>query len=235
METGNEESLCNIREMLNRRYSEQSQRPIPQSNESPCELCHDTRYISVEAGVVRCECQKQRIIAGKLASIPARFRSATFANYDPIDGKQSRAKERMSAEFTKSYYISGPYGTGKTHLATAQYTQLVRIEQPCMFMTMGELINELRRAELEQDSYYCQVREKCRYAERFHLFIDDLDKFKPTDFKAEALFDLIDTVYKRNLMLTITSNYSLSELAAIQSIHPSVLRRIDDICEVIEL
>jgi DNA replication protein DnaC len=185
--------------------------------------------------VVRCECQKQRIIAEKLASIPARFRTASFANYQPIDGKQDRAKERMSAEFTRSYYISGPYGTGKTHLATAQYVQLVRIERSCMFLTMGDLLNELRRAELEQDSYFCKVREKCRYADRFHLFIDDFDKFKLTDFKAESLFDLIDTIYKRNLMLTITSNYSLSELSAIQSIHPSVLRRIDDICEVIEL
>lgn len=235
MDMDNEEAIRRIREDLSKRYSEQSRHPIPQSSEIQCELCRDTGHISIEAGVVRCECQKQRIIAKKLSSIPARFRTASFANYQPIDGKQTRAKERMSAEFTKSYYISGPYGTGKTHLATAQYIQLVRIEQPCMFLTMGELINELRRAELEQDTYYCQVREKCRYADRFHLFIDDLDKFKPTDFKAEALFDLIDTVYKRNLMLTITSNYSLSELSAIQSIHPSVLRRIDDICGVIEL
>ncbi len=141
----------------------------------------------------------------------------------------------MSSEFTKSYFLAGPYGKGKTHLATAQYVQLVRLEMPCMFLTMGELLNELRLAELNQDSYYCQVREKCRYADRFHLFIDDIDKFKPTDFKAEALFDLIDTIYKRNIMLTITSNYTLTELSAIQSIHPSVIRRIDDICEVIEL
>jgi DNA replication protein DnaC len=235
MATDNEESLERIRQDINRKSSESSQRPMSPNNETLCELCSGTGYISTDRGVIRCECQKQKIILQKLAAIPARFRNSTFANYDPINGKQVRAKERISSEFTKSYYIFGPYGTGKTHLGTAQYVQLVRIERPCLFLSMGELMNELRRSELEQDTYYCQVREKCRYAERFHLFIDDMDKFKPTDFKAEALFDLIDTIYKRNIGLTITSNYSLSELAAAQTIHPSVLRRIDDICEVIEL
>jgi DNA replication protein DnaC len=185
-------------------------------------------------GVCRCECQKQRVITQKLAAIPARFRQASFASYVPTDALQQKGLDKVSGRFTGSFYIFGDYARGKTHLAVAQYAHLVRIEYPCMGMSMAELVTELRHAEMDRE-YFCQVRDRCRYADRFHLLIDDVDKFKATDFKFEVLFDLIDTIYRRNLGLTVTSNLSLRELAASGQVHPSIVRRFDDICEVIEL
>jgi DNA replication protein DnaC len=151
-----------------------------------------------------------------------------------MDAAQQAARDRIAAEFTGSYFLHGDYARGKTHLATAQYVKLVQIEWPCLFLGMAELIAELRRAELDPD-YFCLVRHRARYAERFHLFLDDIDKFKATDFKFEVLFDMIDTIYKRNLGLTVTSNYSLIELARAEAVHPAIVRRIDDICSVLEV
>ena len=37
----------------------------------------------------------------------------------------------------------------------------------------------------------------------------DIDKLKPTDFKTEVLFELVDTLYRRKHGLTVTGNYSL--------------------------
>jgi DNA replication protein DnaC len=206
--------------------------PTPLS--SNCVVCDDRGFVQVGVGVTRCECQKQKIIREKLSQIPERFRTASFANYSPTDNRQAQALALISGEFTGSYFLYGDYAHGKTHLATAQYAKLVQIERSCLFLTMGELISELRRAEMDGD-YFCLVRQRARYMERFHLFIDDIDKFKVTEFKFEVLFDLIDTMYKRNLGLTVTSNYSLRELSNSGYLHPSVVRRLDDICKAVEV
>lgn len=205
------------------------------SPKSECETCGDTGFICVAgSGATRCECQKRKAAVEKLRKIPERFRQASFANYIPTDGRQDSALSKISGDFTKSYFIFGDYARGKTHLATAQYVRLVQIERSCEFLSMAELIGELRRSEMDPD-YFCTVRQRVRSAEKFHLVLDDIDKFKVTDFKFEVLFDLFDTLYKRKLGLTVTSNYGLRELAQSGAVHPSIVRRIDDICEVVEV
>lgn len=199
-----------------------------------CSDCSDTGWTWHPNGVARCECQKRKAAAQKLQQIPARFRDCSFVNYTPVDTRQHTALTQIAGDFTSSFFIHGDYARGKTHLATAQYAKLVDIERSCEFLSMAELLTELRRSEMDAE-YFCTVRHRVRSAEKFHLFIDDIDKFKVTDFKLEVLFDLFDTLYKRSLGLTVTSNHGLRELANSGAVHPSIVRRIDDICEVVEL
>jgi DNA replication protein DnaC len=220
--------------LMRRRLEAISQDRIFPVSEYHCEVCKDTGFARVEAGVIRCECQKRKIIEARLHEIPKHFRDSTFRNYEPINPRQVKAHERISSEFAKSFFIYGDYAQGKTHLAIAQYRKLIELEQPCLFLSMAELMFELRKSEIDSD-YFCLVRERVRYAERFHLFIDDIDKFKTTDFKFEALFDLIDNVYKRDLALTVTSNHSMKMLSMNRLLDPAILRRIDDICEAVEV
>lgn len=208
------------------------ERPGPTRPSSECRLCSGLGYMRVVDGVRRCECQRQKVVAAKLAQIPKRFSGAAFESYVPMDQGQERALERLRSDFTGSYFLFGDYARGKTHLAIAQYRKLVEIERPCLFLGMAELLSELRRAGMDGD-YFCTVRERVRHADPFHLFLDDVDKFKATDFKFEALFDLFDTIYKRGLSLTVTSNYSLGDLT--QSLDPSIVRRIDDVCQAVEV
>ena len=56
-----------------------------------------------------------------------------------------------------------------------------------------------------------------------------------SDFRSQELFDLIDTMYRRNLNITITSNFTLKELGELEKVHPSFVRRIDEICRVLEV
>lgn len=213
---------------------ERQRGPANTSPGSSCGVCGGTGFVQALDAVGRCECRKQRVIHAKLADIPERFRSSSFANYIPVDARQDSALEQVAGDFTGSFFLFGDYARGKTHLATAQYVKLIQIERPCMFLCMAELISELRRSEMDPD-YFCTVRMRARYAEQFHLFIDDIDKFKATDFKFEVLFDLFDTLYRRKLGLTATSNYSLRELATTQTLHPAIVRRIDDTCRAVEI
>lgn len=228
------ETAEKMRERLLLELEQASSTPDPTRPSNECGLCGGTGYLRILDAVSRCECQKQKIIQAKLAEIPERYRECSFANYIPMDSKQQAASEQIAGDFTKSYFLHGDYARGKTHLATAQYVKLVQIERPCLFLGMAELLSELRTAELDAD-YFCLVRHRARYADRFHLLVDDIDKFKVTDFKFEVLFDLIDTIYKRKLGLTVTSNYSLLELSSSGALHPSIVRRIDDICTALEV
>ncbi len=88
--------------------------------------------------------------------------------------------------------------------------------------------------ELDSD-FDSPVLTQIRYGKRYHLFGDDVDKFKMTDFRSRGLFDLIDTIYRNNLALTLTSNFTLKELVDLEKLHPSLVRRIDEICRVLEV
>jgi len=206
------------------------------SNSGNCSICSGLGYARSTDGaaVARCDCQRQALRQMKLNEIAPRFRSSTFANYVPRDRLQRHARDAIAGAPFSSYFLFGGYARGKTHLATAQYKTLVAVDRPCLFLSMAELIADLSRADLDGD-YFCLVRQRARHALGFHLFIDDIDKFKSTDYRTAALFDLFDTLYKRQLGLTVTSNYSLSELASSQQVHPAIVRRLDDMCRAVEV
>ncbi len=62
-----------------------------------------------------------------------------------------------------------------------------------------------------------------------------MDKFKLTDFRSQALFDLIDMIHRNNLSLTLTSSLTLGELESFEKLPPALIRRIDEICKVVEM
>jgi DNA replication protein DnaC len=171
---------------------------------------------------------------GKLLEIPERFRDCTFESYHPQDSTQLGALSQIKDAPENSYFLHGPYGSGKTHLLLAQYRTLVLAGIPCDLRTTAQLLNEIQRMEFDSD-FLSPVFLHIRCGRRYHLFWDDLDKFKMTDFRSQELFDLIDTIYRRNLSITITSNFTLKELAEFEKVHPSFIRRIDEICRVLEV
>ncbi len=69
----------------------------------------------------------------------------------------------------------------------------------------------------------------------YHLFWDDIDKLKPTDFKTEVLFELVDALCRHKHGLTVTANYSLQDLVERKRMHPAIVRRLDDMCRVIQI
>jgi DNA replication protein DnaC len=169
-----------------------------------------------------------------LAAIPERFRECTFENYNPKNPNQLRAHELMQTTPEGSYFLHGPYGCGKTHLLYAQYRSLVLAGVSCNVRTSTELLSELQRMEFDPD-FASPVFLRSHSEKQYHLFWDDVDKFKMTDYKSQGLFDLIDTIYRNGLSLTLTSNFTLKELVDLEKLHPSWVRRIDEICKVVEV
>ncbi|MBN2320341.1 MAG: ATP-binding protein [Acidobacteria bacterium] len=212
---------------------------IGRDNEPACRICSDTGWCRAEGeefiGLKRCKCVKERIRAARLVEIPERFRESTFESYRPGNPKQEWALCQMLEDPDGSYYLTGSYGSGKTHLLYAQYRQMVLAGKiRCHVRTTRGLVEELRRAEFD-DGFVSPVLAAASKPDPYRLFWDDLDKLKPADFKTEVLFDLVNSLYDHIHGLTVTANYSLRELIEHERMHPAIVRRLDDMCGVIAL
>jgi DNA replication protein DnaC len=186
-------------------------------------------------GYRRCACVDARFVAGRLAAIPALFRDASFESYHPRNLQQERAVTLMRNLPEGSWYMTGHYGSGKTHLFYAQYHEMaVAGKARCHVRTTRELVEELKRMELENE-FASPVMAAAYSCAPYHLFWDDIDKLKPTDFKTEVLFELVDALYRRKHGLTVTANYSLQDLVEHERMHPAIVRRLDDMCRVIQI
>jgi DNA replication protein DnaC len=208
-------------------------------SEPVCRICDGTGWHRAKndefIGLKRCECVDAQARAVRLAVIPERFKASTFDSYRPGNPKQQRALDLMRRDPSGSYYLNGSYGSGKTHLLYAQYRGMVLAGKvQCHVRTTRELVEELRRAEFDND-FVSPVIAAAEKPEPYHLFWDDVDKLKPTDFKTEVLFDLVDNLYRQKHGLTITSNYSMRDLIERERMHPAIVRRLDDMCTVVEL
>ena len=94
----------------------------------------------------------------------------------------------------------------------------------------------MRSANDEIDDHFVSpVMKMASRREPYHLFWDDIDKIKPTDFKAEVLFQMVDALYRQNHGLTVTSNYSLRDLVEHERMAPAIVRQLDDMRRVLEL
>lgn len=100
--------------------------------------------------------------------------------------------------------------------------------------TTRDLVEGLRRAEFDEEFVSPGIAAASRRAP-YHLFWDDIDKLKLTDFKTEVLFDLVDSQYRQKHGLTVTGDYSMRDLVERERMHPAIVRRLDDMCRVVEV
>ena len=195
-----------------------------------CVDCRDTRWVVDHRGARPCRCRERIRREAKLRQIPIHF---TGSDLGSISGRswQTAAIEKMRANPTGSYFLHGRYGSGKTHLLVAQFRELIGTRDPEL-RSSHALMDELHDEEFGSPSV---VLYKAATSSSLHLCWDDVDKIRLTDFRREMLCELIDLLYRRNLGLSLTSNFGLRELQETESLPPAALRRIRDMCEVIEL
>ena len=151
----------------------------------PCETCgagRKTEYL-----------QRLSRLRGDLAT-------ADVKDWQPLPGVERVLKDAVSYLFrrgdeTKStgwITLSGPHGTGKTHLLASLVNHFVGLQRPAVYISMQELLEELRRsyrpgARVLQSQLWRDITEEAQV-----LAIDELEKFAGTAWAQEQVFALLN-------------------------------------------
>jgi DNA replication protein DnaC len=126
----------------------------------------------------------------------------------------ARLSDFPEAPETPPVFISGPVGTGKTHLAVAYLVQEIQKwgERSRVFIRSVDLFNKLR--DSFRNHFNTPASEIIESFSQYRfLVIDDLGTERDTPLVQEALYDIIDHRAGHRLPTVITSNFTLDRVA----------------------
>lgn len=155
---------------------------------------------------------ERRVVLFNEARIPAVHAQATFDAYKPAIAEQAQAL-KVAREFALSwpskrgFGISGPVGTGKTHLLAAVLAHLtLQHGVQCGYIEISLLFAQIRRGFQDGKSGGEIIGP---LAQLQVLAIDELGKGRGTPFELDTLDELIARRYNAGRITLFGTNYSL--------------------------
>jgi DNA replication protein DnaC len=185
-----------------------------------CSQCNDTGWIlkDVKGSLVarRCNCYEERRneILLEQASIPKRYASCSFKNFEPEHDDSLRHALKIAKQFVKNYPVQdvgllfiGPCGVGKTHLAVATINELILQKNvPCYFCDFRELIRRIQNT-YSPDSPLTESDILEPIFNRDVLVLDELGAKRTTAWVEETIFYIINHRYNNKKLTVLTSNF----------------------------
>lgn len=157
----------------------------------------------------------------------ARFLRRTFASFQPTqenhraltackkyaDNFRDKQPSNNEDPGRNGLFITGPKGTGKTHLAAAIANQLMQEGTAVVCMTMIDLLDRIKQTFEKQKQWgVSESSVLTTYKEVPLLIIDDMGKEPATEWAVSKIYAIINARYEAYLPTIITTNYSDSEL-----------------------
>ncbi len=201
-----------------------------------CDICDDRRWFVVSPGedspasartVLPCQCQervwgvrssdriRQYSDLGPLERLT--FDTVELGTRDTYSEPSSfreayHAAQRFVSDMQGWVVLSGPSGTGKTHLAAAVGNALVESGQPVRFVSVPDLLDHLRSAfdpavGAQYDQVFLQIIEAPI------LILDDLGAQSATPWADEKLDQILTHSYNRRLPTLVSTGVRFEELS----------------------
>ena len=206
------------------------ERPEPE-----CALCQDRGWNTPDVPPghpdfgrrLVCECQQPHIELERHARLVrySNLSNLTRSTFDTLDtlgranDPESRelfatareAAERFAERAEGWLLISGPNGSGKTHLAAAIANRAIERSRPALFVHVPDLLDHLRaafspQAEISYDDLFDQVRNAPL------LVLDELGSHSATPWAEEKLRQIINHRFNAQLPTVVTTTAKPHEL-----------------------
>ena len=167
------------------------------------------------------------------SGVSKRFKSRKFDSFKLT--KDNKKAFEIAKRYADKYpinnglLITGPCGTGKTHIAVAILHAILEKGYPGLFVTVPDLLAEIRKS-FNNDGESKKIKEIM--TARF-LVLDDLGAEKTTDWVQEQLYMIINHRYEYELPTVITSNLNIGQLA--QKIGERSASRLLEMCYGVKL
>lgn len=204
------------------------------NSNSKCTECGGEEWIETKDGWKRCVCLEKKIKTARTkrlvenCGLNGALLTKSFDNYLPKNKEQKVALEKIRSG--GSFFIIGPFGTGKTHLLAASVNDAVSKEVNVLFFSVPWLLKRIREdmfsgKPMDVLDTVCGVE---------YLALDDLGKEKPSDSVQEKLFMIIDRRDIEGLRTSVTSNLDPDTLSD-ERLDGAIISRLRGMCEVIVL
>ena len=136
----------------------------------------------------------------------------TFANDNGNNAEIMRAMKRYCENFKefkesgRGLLLYGNVGTGKTYAAAAIANELIESGFNVLMTNFSKIINKLQSTFDGREEYLNRLND-------FDLLIiDDLAAERQTEYMQENIYNVIDSRYRSNKPLIITTNLTIDEL-----------------------
>jgi DNA replication protein DnaC len=180
--------------------------------------------------------------------MPNKYRGISIETVQPDSQRhqsQPRYVKDIQANPNDSYLICGANGVGKTFLLWALYAHAVKQDRRTVACSLTELLDEykaaMRSMEREEEVKVRITAADLRQNQTpYSIFLDEIDKARPTEYAGEQLFAILDAAYSFGHQVVATTNLNVSDLIefwdrADERYGRSIVRRLTDERNVLEM
>lgn len=189
--------------------------------------------------------ERKQLLEGKIKElssrngIPKKFENSTFESYDPSDNliAFNKCKEFVK-DFpnSKSLLLTGPVGTGKTHLVASVINELNRKLYSTYFGNIVDIISFIRSTYTKDSVLSEDEAISIITTEVDLIIIDDLGKENSSENTFYLLYQLINKIYENEKSVIITTNFNGGQLQGkLGERGKAIVSRMTEMCEPVIL
>jgi DNA replication protein DnaC len=198
---------------------------------------------------VLCECRKKKRLEARLSVVPQEFLGLTLTALIPDAERhpdQPAAIKQIKENPEISYGICGTFGAGKSRLLWSLFQRAALECERVAAGTLDSFVTDHKnaiQASMRGDENYklkLSIEELTQNHTKYAVFLDDIDKIKPTEYAGNIVFQMLDAIKSYGHQLVWTSNKTPEELRALfDRVDPdyggAIQRRLTDGVFLIEM